>query len=86
MAPNHPATGSSLWRTLLVLTLVASVAAQPASIPFVDCSSPNTDHTHRINISTVYAQIADYGDSPAIKYVAIGQTDQPILGATTTLL
>ncbi|KAG9051029.1 hypothetical protein FS837_000137 [Tulasnella sp. UAMH 9824] len=86
MAPKHQATGSSLWRTLLVLNLVASVAAVPASIPFVNCPSSSADQTHRINISTVYAQIADYGDNPVIKYVAIGQTDQPITGATSSLL
>ncbi|KAG8956675.1 hypothetical protein FRC04_000153 [Tulasnella sp. 424] len=86
MALKHPATGSPLWKTLLVLALVAPIAAQPASIPFTDCSSSSTDLTHRINISSVYAQIADYGEGPAIKYVAIGQTNQPILGATSSLL
>ncbi|KAG8972778.1 hypothetical protein FRB90_010148, partial [Tulasnella sp. 427] len=86
MAIRHPPTGSLLWRTLLVLALVTPIAAQPASIPFVDCSSSSEDLTHRINISSVYAQIADYGESPAIKYVVIGQTDQPIVGATTSLL
>ncbi|KAG8902349.1 hypothetical protein FRB99_004563 [Tulasnella sp. 403] len=79
-----------LRSTLAVLLLLtATVLAQPASLPFTDCSAPLAnpdDASRRINISAVYAQIADYGEGKRIKYVAIGETGDVLHGATPTLL
>lgn len=75
--------------TLLVLALATTATAQPASLPFVQCTDSGSavPIDKRINVSTVYAQIASYnGGDPMLKYTIIGDSGDDIYGASAGLL
>jgi hypothetical protein len=74
--------------SLILLCLpILLVSAEPASVTFEQCTTSSTsDTSHRINISSVYVQIADYGNGTVIKYDVFGQSPIAIQGATPDLL
>lgn len=82
--------GSRRSPAALVLALLCSfVRSQPASLPFTDCSLSSGEPTagaRYINVTAVYAQIANYGENTVLKYDVFGQTGGAIQGATPTLL
>ncbi|KAG8966023.1 hypothetical protein FRC03_012666 [Tulasnella sp. 419] len=72
---------------ILLAFLCGNTQAQPPKLHFRDCSSDNGQYVPgRINVSTVYGQIADYGDNPMLKYTVYGQTSSKLEGATPDLL
>ncbi len=74
--------------SLILLSLpILLVSAEPASVTFEQCTTSSTsDTSHRINVNSVYVQIADYGNGTVIKYDVFGQSPIAIQGATPDLL
>ena len=75
---------SNLRRICIFITvssLTHTTLAQPASLPFNDCTSGNAyAPSQRINISTVYGQIVDNdGFGKQLDLVALGNAGQTIL-------
>ena len=67
----------------LLLLLLPSVAADPATIPFQDCFDGSESVDQKFNVSTVYAQVlqnADFGNY--LNLTVVGTSPQDIIGVT----
>jgi len=79
---------ANFFQVLWLLPLIHLSSASPNNVPFEDCTSsatlsdPRYDPLGRIDITTVYAQIADLGDGfgTQLKLTALGQTQKQLNG------
>ncbi|KDR84119.1 hypothetical protein GALMADRAFT_86988 [Galerina marginata CBS 339.88] len=69
----------------LILLLLPSATADPASIPFQDCFDESDSVNQKFNVSTIYAQVlqnAEFGRY--LNLTVVGTSPQDIVGLTNT--
>lgn len=83
----------NVLRQTLLVSLVANwsvlVSAQPAPVPFSDCtssgtrSSSNYDPNERINVSSVYGQIAYPDGQKTLRLTVLANTGESVIPSET---